>query len=248
MELDWTTFALEVVNFLALVWILKRFLYRPVLTVLAERRAGIERLLSAARDTESRAAALKRQFEGRLADWEQEKAAARARFEAEIAAERSRQMEALSRDLATERERGAAQDAHRQETLRRELAARAASEARRFASKLLARLAGPDLEARLVELFVEELASLPDERVAPLRAGHDRDARGVVASAYPLSEDQRRLVCGATANRLGTRGDLEFVEDSELLAGVRVSFGAWQLDLSLAGELGIFSEASDLAS
>jgi F-type H+-transporting ATPase subunit b len=183
-----------------------------------------------------------------LADWEQEKAAARARFEAEIAAERSRQMEALSRDLAAERERGAAQDAHRQETLRRELAAKARTEAREFAGRLLARLAGPALEARLVELFVEELASLPDERVAPLRAGHDRNAHCAVASAYPLSDVQRRLLSSAAADRLGIRGDLEFVEDSELLAGVRVSFGAWQLDLSLAGELGIFSEASDLAS
>jgi len=247
MELDWTTFALEIINFLALVWILKRFLYRPVLAILAERRAGIERLLSAARETESQASALKSQFEGRLADWEQEKAAARARFEAEIAAERSRQMEALSRDLAAERERGAAQDAHRRETLKRELAAKAGTEARQFASKLLARLAGPDLEARLVKLFIEELASLPDERVAPLRAGRDGNAQGVVASAYLLSEEQRRLISGAIADRLGIHGHLEFVEDSNLLAGVRVSFGAWQLDFSLAGELGIFAEASDLA-
>jgi F-type H+-transporting ATPase subunit b len=247
MELDWTTFALEIINFLALVWILKRFLYRPVLAILAQRRAGIERLLSAARETQSRASILKSQFEGRLADWEQEKAAARARFEAEVAAERARQMELLSRDLATERERGAAQDAHRQETLKRELGAKAAAEARQFASQLLARLAGPDLEARLVKLFIEELATLPDERVTPLRAGHNGNGQGVVVSAYSLSEEQRRLVSGAIADRLGVHGHLEFVEDSDLLAGVRVSLGAWQLDLSLAGELGIFSEASHLA-
>ncbi len=203
MELDWTTFALEIVNFLALVWILKRFLYRPVLATLAQRRAGIERVLSGAREAEARASVLKNQFEGRLADWEQEKAAARARFDAEMAAERSRQMEALSRHLAAERERSAAQDAHRQETLQRELAAQAGIQARQFASKLLARLAGPDLEARLVKLFIEELATLPDERVAPLRAGHNGNGQGVVASAYSLSEEQRRQVSGAIEARLG---------------------------------------------
>ena len=247
MELDWTTFALEIVNFLALVWILKRFLYRPVLATLVQRRAGIERVLSGAREAEARASVLKNQFEGRLADWEQEKAAARARFDAEMAAERSRQMEALSRHLAAERERSAAQDAHRQETLQRELAAQAGTQARQFASKLLARLAGPDLEARLVKLFIEELATLPDERVAPLRAGHNGNGQGLVASAYSLSEEQRRLVSGAIEARLGVHGHLEFVEDSDLLAGIRVSFGAWQLDFSLAGELGIFAEAPHLA-
>jgi hypothetical protein len=46
--------------------------------------------------------------------------------------------------------------------------------------------------------------------------------------------------------RLGKLVHLDFVEDSELLAGVRLSLGAWQLDLSLAGELGVFAEAGRL--
>ena len=43
MELDWTTFVLEVINFLVLVWILRRYLYRPVLNTLAARKAGQRR-------------------------------------------------------------------------------------------------------------------------------------------------------------------------------------------------------------
>lgn len=247
MELNWTTFALEIINFLALLWILKRFLYRPVLATLAERRAGIERTLNQASAAQANSATLKTQFESRLADWEQEKAAAHARFDAELASERARQMEALSRDLAAERERSAAQDAHRQETVRRELVAEAGSEARAFASVLLGKLAGPDLEARLVELFVDELAALPEARLAPLRAGLNGNGHAVVSSAYPLAEAQRQGLSRAIDARLGTHGQIEFVEDGKLLAGVRLSLGAWQLDFSLAGELGVFAEAYDLA-
>ena len=39
MQFDWTTFVLEVLNFLVLLWILKRFLYQPVLDVLDARQA-----------------------------------------------------------------------------------------------------------------------------------------------------------------------------------------------------------------
>jgi F-type H+-transporting ATPase subunit b len=247
MELNWTTFALEIINFLALLWLLQRFLYRPVLATLAERRAGIERSLAEARETQAGAASLKTQFESRLADWEQEKAAAHARFDAELATERARQMEALSRDLAAERERSLAQDTHRQETLRRELAAQADTQARQFASVLLGKLAGADLEARLVELFVDELAALPEARLVPLRAGQNGNGLGVVTSAYPLAEVQRQQLSSAIDARLGRHGQLEFVEDGQLLAGVRLSLGAWQLDFSLAGELGVFAEASNLA-
>ena len=246
MELDWTTFALEIINFLALIWILKRFLYRPVLATLAERRAGIEGSLNEAHATQARAAALQRQFEGRLADWEREKAAARSQFDAHMAAEHARQMEGLNRDLAAERQRSAAREAHRQETLQRELASQSGALARQFASALLARLAGPEIEARLLEIFVEELSALPEERLAPLRAGQNGYGQGVLSSVHPLSEEQRRQISGAVDARLGKLVHLDFVEDSELLAGVRLSLGAWQLDLSLAGELGVFAEAGRL--
>ena len=48
MDFDWTTFALEAVNFLILVWILKHFFYRPVLAVIEARRAESEKNLAQA--------------------------------------------------------------------------------------------------------------------------------------------------------------------------------------------------------
>lgn len=244
MEINWTTFALEIINFLALLWILKRFLYRPVMQTLAERRSGIERTLAEARASEAQAASMKQQFERRLADWEQEKASARTRFEAELAAERGRQMDALARELAGERERSAAVETHRRETQRRELATQAGSEARRFASVLLARVAGPDLEARLLEVFVEELAALPEESLVAVRSGPNGNGQGVLRTAYALSDAQRRSLSATIDTRLGQAIALDFVVDPTLLAGVRLSLGAWQLDFSLAGEMAFFAQAS----
>lgn len=246
MELNWTTFALEIINFLVLLWILKRFLYRPVMQTLAERRAGIERILGEARATEAKASAMRQQFESRLADWEQEKAAARRRFETELDAERDRQMEALAKVLASERERSAAQDAHRLETQRRELAVQASTEARQFASTLFTRLASPELEGQLVQLFIEELAVLPEERLSAVRAGQNGHGQGILSSAFELSAEQRQHLSNAIDTRLGKAIALDFVVEPNLLAGARLALGAWQLDFSLAGELGIFSEASTL--
>ena len=53
MAIDWTTFTLEVVNFLVLVWLLKRFLYQPVLEVLGRRQAGVAHTLAEARRAEA---------------------------------------------------------------------------------------------------------------------------------------------------------------------------------------------------
>ena len=248
MPLDWTTFTLEIINFLALVWILKRFLYQPVLETLARRRAGIERTLAEARQAEERAAALKTQFENRLADWDQERAAARARLEAELAVERTRQMQTLAKALVEERERNRAQEAHRQQDLRRELETQALVQARAFATRLLSRLAGLELEARLVDVFIEDFSRLPDERLAGLRtASQTPGARAIVASAFALPESQRQHLAAAIAARLGLRLPVAFTEDSRLISGLQVSVGPWQLNLSLADELALFAAASNHA-
>jgi F-type H+-transporting ATPase subunit b len=246
MALNWTTFALEIINFLALLWILKRFLYRPIMQTLAARQAGIERTLAAARTAQVNAAAMQQQFERRLADWEQEKAVLRMGFESELATERVRQMTALAKDLTIERERRAAQDAHLLETQRRQLATQASKEARRFASTLLGRLAGPELERQWVQFFIEELAAFPEDRLSALRAGQSGHGQGGVTSAFELSEVQRKDLAAAITARLGKAITFDFMVDPSLLTGVRLTLGDWQLDFSLAGELGVFGEATNL--
>jgi F-type H+-transporting ATPase subunit b len=245
MAIDWTTFTLEIVNFLVLVWILQHFLYRPVLETLARRRAGIERTLAEARDAETRAGALRAQFENRLADWEQEKAALRARFEQELTAERSRQIQALADALVQERERSAAQDAHRREALRLELESQALEQARRFATVLLTRLAGPELEARLVDACIEDFAALPADPLNGLAtATRTPGARVLITSAFPLTEEQQKRIGAALAARLGASPALDFRVDATLLAGLRLSLGPWRMNFSLAGELAQFAAAT----
>ena len=53
MEFSWTTFTFEVINFLALVWILQHFLYQPVTAAIARRKSAIESELAAAKDRKS---------------------------------------------------------------------------------------------------------------------------------------------------------------------------------------------------
>jgi F-type H+-transporting ATPase subunit b len=244
MAFDWSTFVLEMINFLALVWILKRFLYQPVLATLAARRVGVERTLLEAQEKENNASALKTQYESRLADWEQEKTVARTRFIAEMDAERQRQIESLNKELLIERERNTAQENHRQEALKRELVAESNLQARQFASKLLAKLAGPELESRLIALFIDEIKELQDEQIRLIKIGLGDKVNGLVISAYQLSDEQKKKISGAIDDQLEIRNQLEFIQDQNLLAGLRISLGAWQLDLSLAGELSVYAEAS----
>ena len=55
MLIDWFTVAAQVLNFLILVWLMKRFLYQPVLNAIAAREAKIAAELKDAADTKAKA-------------------------------------------------------------------------------------------------------------------------------------------------------------------------------------------------
>lgn len=55
MHFDWSTFALQTINFAILAWLLHRFLYKPVLRVLDARRTEVEKQYAAARAAEAKA-------------------------------------------------------------------------------------------------------------------------------------------------------------------------------------------------
>ncbi len=248
MQIDWTTFALEIVNFLALVWLLKRYLYAPVLDILAQRRAGVERVLADAHATEQRAQALQGEFERRLADWDNERAAARLRLQAELAEARAQGLRALAATLADERERSVAIDALRRQQTERACASAAMAQAQRFTATLLERVADPAIDARLLERFLEEWAALPDDELRRLRlAAADPGTVAQVMSAFPLDESQRERLRAALAERLAHDVAVHFADDRQLLAGLRVSLGAWHLHLNFADELACFAAASNHA-
>jgi len=246
VELNWTTFILEIINFLVLVWILKHFLYKPVQAVIARRRAAIEKDMADARAIRSEAEAAEAQYRNRLRDWETEREAARQTLHGEIEAERARLMQALAGELQQERDKARVLDERRLAENRRQAEAAAWSLSDRFLRQLLQQLAGPELEARIIELLCHDLASLPEARGAALAeawAGNDDEV--IVESAYPVSKQQQEAIRKAFRNRLGpdAKKTWTFRTNTELIAGLHTSIGAWTLAANLRDEMKLFLES-----
>ena len=243
MELNWSTFVLEIINFLVLVWILKRFLYKPVLDVIARRRAGIEKTLAEAEKLQVNAERLQEQYEGRLADWGRERQQAREAMVREFEVERASKETELQTILEQEREKAVVTEARRQVDAIRKIEETALMQGARFATRLLEQASGPDTEARLVELVITELTRLPPEHITALRKSYGKTPEAiVVVSAFPLPDDQRQRLKQALATVTRPNLPLRFEQNSELLAGVRITIGAWVLGANILDELKGFTE------
>jgi F-type H+-transporting ATPase subunit b len=221
MLIDWFTVGAQVVNFLVLVWLMKRFLYKPILGAIDTREERIARELAAGERMQAEAAQEREEFERRkkaLEDTREEfleTARDEAREErqkllglvrAEAEEERARQGEALKRE---------------RDCLLDEIARRTREETFAIARKTLADLAGTGVDERASLVFAERLRGLDEssgsDLIADATAGPLR-----VRSAFELPDESRAVVRSALEEVLEGRADVHFETDPDLIGGIEV--------------------------
>lgn len=253
MELNSSTFILEIINFLVLVWILKRFFYKPLLDVIARRKAGIEETVAKAEGLQNQAKELQQQYEERLADWQQEKLEAQRTLDVSLQKERERQMSALEADLDAERKKARVLVQRKLEHEAQQIVETALQQGAQFASHLLCAVAGPELEKQLVNLLLKQLENLSTGQLEQLRsvnAGSETSSgRAInsgdinditVTSAYPLDSTTQQALEHACKESLSANGEFIYRQDPTIIAGLRINIGAWVLATNLQDELAGF--------
>jgi F-type H+-transporting ATPase subunit b len=242
VELSWTTFVLEIINFLVLVWVLKRLFYAPVKRVIAARRAAVEKTLSDAESSKREAQELQSRYEGRLREWELEKERQKEEFRKELGEERTKQLKLTETLVAEEREKAKVQQEKKDVERRISEEREAMKQALEFTARVLKDVSCPELEGKIVDLVTKQLSSAERESLPSAAAqSWDHGAIVHVRSAYSLTGPQRDTLTTALKSKLGTESPIEFGVDRSLLAGLEIMVGSYVLRANLRDELQYFS-------
>lgn len=239
MLIDGFTVVAQVCNFLLLVWLLKRFLYRPVLAAIDAR----EQQIAARLENSAAQAALARQqsseWEHRNQVFEAERAGLLRKASDEAAEERKRLLEQARDEAAAQRRKEAETLARERADLSIELAGRAQAQVLAVTRDALQSLADTHLEDRILEVFVTRLADLPDSQRQLMVAG-ERAIR--VRTAFDLTPAQRNRLEGALRESFGPVLDVRFAVDPEILCGLELTTGAHKVEWNMAGYLKSFAD------
>jgi F-type H+-transporting ATPase subunit b len=151
------TILIQAINFLILIFLLSKFLFKPLTKFLADRSAGIERSLAEAKAAHEAAAKAQAEYQAQIRETQREVAAIREQGQREVEAERQRLLQA-SRDEA-ERLVAHAKAEIEAETKRAKASLReeAAGIAVAVAERLLGRSVSGDDQGRLAEQYVRDL-------------------------------------------------------------------------------------------
>src|ERR1700677_5110648 len=93
MLINWFPVVAQVINFLILVWLLKRFLYKPILQAIDQREKGIATQLAQAEAKRAEAQKQCDDFQHKNEAFDQERASLLKKAEEEANAQRQRLLE-----------------------------------------------------------------------------------------------------------------------------------------------------------
>jgi F-type H+-transporting ATPase subunit b len=246
MLIDWFTVVAQVLNFLILVWLMKRFLYRPILHAIDEREKRIATELANADAQKAEAQRERDEFQHKNEEFDQQRAALLRKATLDAQAQRLQFLDEA-------RKAAEALSAKLQETLRNDahnlnqaISRRAQHEVFAIARKALTDLATTSLEEQLSEVFTRRLREIDGHSKARIaEALKASSGPALVRSAFALPAEQRAVIQNALNETFSAEIDIRFETAPDLIGGIEFSVNGQKVAWSIADYLTSLEEGVD---
>jgi len=238
MLIDWFTVSAQVVNFLILVWLLKRFVYKPILHAVDAREKRIAKELADADTKKTEAEKEREKFQKKNEAFDQQRDELLSKAKDEAKAERQRLLDEARQ--AADALRAKRQDAlkREQQSLNDEITRRTREEVLAIARKTLTDLAGTSLEERMSEVFTRRLRELNNEAKEGLAKALKTSSDPVlVRSAFELPSEQRAAIQHALNETFSAEIQVRFETAPDVISGIELTANGRKVAWSIADYL-----------
>ena len=238
MLFDWFTVFAQVVNFIILVWLLKRFLYRPILDAIDAREQRIAKELADADAKKHEAQNERDEFQHKNEEFDRQRAALMDMAKDEAKTERQRLIDETRKAadaLNAKRQEALISEAH---NLNQALGQRTRQEVFAITRKALTDLAGASLEERMTEVFTRRLCEMDEKAKTTLGAAlKSSPSPALVRSAFDLPEGQRAAIQNSLNKTFSAEISIRFETAPDLISGIELTANGQKVAWSIADYL-----------
>jgi len=235
MKINWFTVIAQIINFFVLVWLLRRFLYKPVLKAIDERENKIASELKDAKAKETEAKKEQAEFLEKNEKFDQQKKKLMDNVIAETNEEREKLLEEARNEAAVLRSKLEKSLDAMQENLEHDIAQRTQEEVFAITRKTLKDIASMSLEEQSVNIFVNRLKELKNEEkkklVDAFKSGSDSI---LVQTAFDLPSKQQTEIKSSINEILGTKTQFQFKTVPKLISGIELTSNGYKLAWSIS--------------
>jgi len=246
MLIDWFTVGAQVLNFAILVWLMKRFLYKPIIHAIDAREKRITKELADADAKKADAQKESDEFQHKNEEFDQQRASLFSKVTEEAQAERQRLLDEARKTavaLNLKRLETLRTDAH---NLNQAISRRTRQEVFAIARKALTDLATTSLEERMSEVFTRRLREM-DGKVKEGLADALKTASdpAIVRSAFDLPAEQRTAIQNAVNEIFSAEIHVRFETVPDVISGIELTTNGQKVAWSIADYLASMEKSVD---
>ena len=243
MLIDWFTVVAQAINFLILVWLMKRYLYKPILDAVDAREKLIAKELADAAAKKTEAQKEHDDLQHKNEEFDQQRAAllSKATGEAKAGGEKLLDEARKAADaLSAKRAERLRTDAH---TLNQAIERRTQQEVFAVARKALRDLATASLDERVGDVFTRHLRDMePNAKASLGEALKAAPDPSLLRTAFDLPADQRAVIQNALNETFSAAVRIRFETAPELVSGIELSASGQKVGWSIADYLASMEE------
>lgn len=195
MVFDWFTFIAQIINFLILVYLLWRFLYKPITKTMGKRKEELEERWQKAQEEKEEAQAEADSYRQQKQDLEQREAEILAEAEEKAEEERKARLREAREHLNQQQEQWHQAIQRQREDFLTQLRERMQQETFAVSRRALADLANARIEEGAITLFLQRLQELDNEhRESLVQSAQDSPEAILIRSSFEIPEDQQQKI------------------------------------------------------
>jgi F-type H+-transporting ATPase subunit b len=237
MLIDWFTVGAQALNFLILVWLLQRYLYRPILSAIDAREKGIAAKLSDASGKQAAAQKEHADFDNKNKAFDVERAALLSKATDEAKAEHDRLIDEARKEADSLSAMRATALKTEQSAMCRAITRAAREEVFAIARKALVDLADANLEERVSAVFTRRLGEMDVKTKDTLRAALGSSEPALVRSVFDMPAGQKATIQNALNETFAAEVHLRFETAPDAVSGIELSAGGQKFGWSIADYL-----------
>jgi F-type H+-transporting ATPase subunit b len=238
MLFDWFTTVAQIFNFLILLWLLKRFLYKPILNAMNEREEKITYRLREAKRAQQEAEQKALEYRQKTEELESRRENLLMDATNEVEHLRKEMLNKARREVHESQERWFRSIQQSKEAFLRDLYQRVSNQTYDVARKALWDLANEDLESHIIETFLGRLDDLEgDEHGSLERALAESNGTITVRSAFEIPSDLRIAIQDRIESMTPNSFEMSYESSPDLISGIELKLAGKKISWCLSSYL-----------
>jgi len=238
MKVNWFTVIAQVINFLILVWLLKKFLYKPVLDAIDAREKKITSRLEDAKNKKEEAQKEQDDYVEKNKQFDAQKKDLMDKAIADTKTQKDKLLENARQDVDALHAKQQKAVTEMQDNLKKDLAQKTQQEVFDISRKVLTDMASVSLEEQATKLFVSRLGALKDEGKQQFMDAFKSGTKPVlIQTAFELTKQQQTEITKAVDEILGKETEFQFKTAPEIISGIELTGNGYKLAWSISAYL-----------